>query len=176
MKFTPGPGLGGHCIPIDPLYLSWKLKSVQYTARFIELASEINTNMPRYVVHRIQDAMNEIGLPLSGQKLLVVGVAYKPDISDVRESPALDVIGLLREKGAQVSYFDPYVPEIHHDEWSMKSENQLMPAVKAADCVVIITDHGELDYEAIAKAARLVFDSRNAMGRAGLEGDSIVRM
>lgn len=176
MKFTPGPGLGGHCIPIDPLYLSWKLKSVQYTARFIELASEINTNMPRYVVHRIQDAMNQIGLPLKGQKLLVVGVAYKPDISDVRESPALDVIGLLREKGAQVSYFDPYVPEIHHDEWSMKSEKQLMPAVKAADCVVIITDHGELDYEAIAKAARLVFDSRNAMGRAGLEGDSIVRM
>jgi UDP-N-acetyl-D-glucosamine dehydrogenase len=176
MKFTPGPGLGGHCIPIDPLYLSWKLKSVQYTARFIELASEINTNMPRYVVHRIQDAMNAIGLPIKGQKLLILGAAYKPNISDVRESPALDVIGLLREKGAEVSYYDPYVPEIHHDEWTMESKKDLIPAVNAADCVVIITDHEEFDYEAIAKEARLVFDSRDAMGRAGLEGDNIVRM
>jgi UDP-N-acetyl-D-glucosamine dehydrogenase len=176
MKFTPGPGLGGHCIPIDPLYLSWKLKSVQYTARFIELASEINTNMPRYVVQRIQDAMNAIGLPLKGRNLLVLGAAYKPDISDVRESPALDVIGLLREKGADVHYYDPYVPEIHHDEWAMQSEKALMPAVKEADCVVIITDHQELDYQAIAQEARLVFDSRNAMGHNGLTGENIVRM
>ncbi|MGD8603002.1 MAG: nucleotide sugar dehydrogenase [Anaerolineales bacterium] len=176
MKFTPGPGLGGHCIPIDPLYLSWKLKSVQYTARFIELASEINTNMPRYVVQRIQDAMNAIGLPLKGRNLLVLGAAYKPDISDVRESPALDVIGLLREKGADVHYYDPYVPEIHHDEWAMQSEKALMPAVKEADCVVIITDHQELDYKAIAQEARLVFDSRNAMGHNGLTGENIVRM
>jgi UDP-N-acetyl-D-glucosamine dehydrogenase len=176
MKFTPGPGLGGHCIPIDPLYLSWKLKSVQYTARFIELASEINTNMPRYVVLRVQDAMNAMGVPIKEHKILVLGVAYKADISDVRESPALDVIGLLREKGAAISYFDPYVPEIHHDEWTMKSVKDLMPAVQEADCVVIITDHKELNYQSIADQARLVFDCRNAMGRAGLMGENIVRM
>ncbi len=115
MKFTPGPGLGGHCIPIDPLYLSWKMKSFNYNARFIELASEINTNMPRYVVSRVMEAMNDRGKTLKGSKLLVLGVAYKPDIDDVRESPALDVIGLLRRKGAQVEYHDPYIPHIHHE-------------------------------------------------------------
>src|SRR5690606_13335582 len=108
MKFTPGPGLGGHCIPIDPLYLSWKLRSVKYTARFIDLASEINTNMPRFVVGKIQDALNQHGKPVKGSKILVLGAAYKADIDDLRESPALDVIHLLREKGAQVSYHDPY--------------------------------------------------------------------
>ena len=102
MKFTPGPGLGGHCIPIDPLYLSWKLRALNYTARFIDLASEINTGMPRYVVGKVQDALNELGKPLKGGRILVLGVAYKPDIDDLRESPALDVIGLLRQKGAQV--------------------------------------------------------------------------
>ncbi|MGH2606341.1 MAG: nucleotide sugar dehydrogenase, partial [Anaerolineales bacterium] len=108
MRFTPGPGLGGHCIPIDPLYLSWKLKSVKYNARFIELASEINTNMPRYVVSRVQDALNDHGRALKGSRVLVLGVAYKPDVSDTREAPALDVIGLLREKGADVEYHDPF--------------------------------------------------------------------
>ena len=132
--------------------------------------------MPRYVVLRIMDSLNSIGLPLKDRPILVLGAAYKPDISDVRESPALDVIGLLREKGAKVSYYDPFVPEIHHDEWTMSSEDDLLKAVKRADCVVIITDHQGIEYQAIANHARLVFDCRNAMARAGLEGDNIVRM
>src|SRR5512138_2661000 len=164
MKFTPGPGLGGHCIPIDPLYLSWKMKSFNYNARFIELASEINTNMPRFVVNKVQDAMNERGLPLKGSRILVLGAAYKPDIDDVRESPALDVIGLLRRKGAQVEYHDPYIPHIHHESegWRMDSITDLMASVAAADGVVIITDHKVYDYKAIVECARFVFDSRNA--------------
>ncbi len=121
MKFTPGPGLGGHCIPIDPLYLSWKMRSLNYNARFIELASEINTNMPRFVVSKVQDALNERGKPVKGSRMLVLGVAYKPDIDDLREIPALDVIGLLQQKGAQVSYHDPYIPRIRHDGWALES-------------------------------------------------------
>jgi UDP-N-acetyl-D-glucosamine dehydrogenase len=166
MKFTPGPGIGGHCIPIDPLYLSWKLKSLNYTARFIELASEINTGMPRYVVARLQDALNErLGKSLRGTKILVLGVAYKPDIDDVRESPALDVIGLLREKHAIVSYHDPYISQISHDDWQMDSVADLMAEVAAADCVLVITDHSSYDYQAIHDAAQMVFDSRNSMGQ-----------
>ena len=116
MKFLPGPGLGGHCIPIDPLYLSWKLKTVNYSARFIELASEINTSMPRYTVSKVQDALNQHKKALNGSKVLVLGVAYKADIDDLRESPALDIIHLLGEKGANVSYHDPFIHSIHHDE------------------------------------------------------------
>ena len=136
MKFTPGPGLGGHCIPIDPLYLSWKMKALNYNARFIELASEINTNMPRYVVHRMLEAMNDRGKVLKGSKVLVLGVAYKPDIDDVRESPALDVIGMLQNKGAEVVYHDPYIPHIHHeyDGWEMDSVEDMMKAVKEFGC------------------------------------------
>ena len=166
MKFTPGPGLGGHCIPIDPLYLSWKLKALNYTARFIELASEINTNMPRYVVNRIQDALNDrAGKPLHSTKILVLGAAYKPDIDDLRESPALDVIALLKEKKALVSYHDPYIPTIHHDDWRMESEPDLMAAVAAADCVVIITNHSSYDYQAIHDSAKMIIDTRNAVGK-----------
>lgn len=165
MKFTPGPGLGGHCIPIDPLYLSWKLKALNYNARFIELASEINTNMPRYVVQRVQDALNErLSKPLSGTKILVLGAAYKPDIDDIRESPALDVIGLLREKKAVVSYHDPFIQEVHHDDWSLTSEEDLLAAVLEADCVVVITNHKSYDYPSIYQAAKLIVDTRNAFG------------
>jgi UDP-N-acetyl-D-glucosamine dehydrogenase len=163
MKFTPGPGLGGHCIPIDPLYLSWKLKALNYNARFIELASEINTNMPRYVVSRLQDALNDkLGKPLSGTKVLVLGVAYKPDIDDVRESPALDVIGLLKEKKALVSYHDPFIPRVQHDGWHMDSVPDLMAAVAHSDCVIVITNHSEYDYPAIYEAADMIMDTRNA--------------
>ena len=176
MKFTPGPGLGGHCIPIDPLYLSWKLKSVKYTARIIDLASEINTGMPRYVVARVQDSLNEIGKALKGTRMLVLGVAYKPNISDTRESPALDVIGLLREKGAEVSFYDPFVPVIEHEGWGMRSVTDVLAAAKASDCVVIVTDHAGLDYEAIARAAPLVFDSRNALRGGTPEGARVVRL
>ncbi|RME89541.1 MAG: nucleotide sugar dehydrogenase, partial [Anaerolineae bacterium] len=158
MKFTPGPGLGGHCIPIDPLYLSWKMRSVNYTARFIELASEINTNMPRYVVQRVMDALNARGKPLKGSKCLILGVAYKPDIDDLRESPALDVIGLLRQKGAQVEYHDPYIPHLQtQDGLEMRCVPDLMGAVREADCVIIITNHSTYDYAAILDAAHFIF-------------------
>lgn len=178
MKFTPGPGLGGHCIPIDPLYLSWKMKSFNYNARFIELASEINTNMPRYVVSRILDAMNDRGKPLKNSKVLVLGAAYKPDIDDVRESPALDVIGLLQKKGALVEYHDPYIPHIHHenDGWHMDSVKDMMKAVREADAVVVITNHKVYDYEAIVKEAKFVFDSRNATRKIADPGEKVVRL
>ena len=178
MKFTPGPGLGGHCIPIDPLYLSWKMKSFNYNARFIELASEINTNMPRYVVGRIMEALNDRGRALKGSKILVLGVAYKPDVDDVRESPALDVIGLLKQKGAQVEYHDPYIPHIHHetDDWHMDSVVDMMKLVEDADAVVIITDHKVYDYDAIVKSARFVFDSRNATRKLVKNSDKVVRL
>ena len=169
MKFTPGPGLGGHCIPIDPLYLSWKMRSFNYNARFIELASEINTNMPRYVVSRVLEAMNDLGKTLKGSKVLALGVAYKPDIDDVRESPALDVIGLLRKKGALVEYHDPYIPHIHHEyeDWQMDSVTDLMKSVKEADAVVLVTNHKMYDYKAIIESAKFVFDTRNATGKLG---------
>ncbi|MGC8856610.1 MAG: nucleotide sugar dehydrogenase [Anaerolineae bacterium] len=178
MKFTPGPGLGGHCIPIDPLYLSWKMKSFNYNARFIELADEINTNMPRYVVSRVLDAMNDRGKTLKGARVLVLGVAYKPDIDDVRESPALDVIGLLRQKGAIVEYHDPYIPHIHHeyDGWQMDSVTDLMAAVRAADCVLIITNHKVYDYAAILEMASFIFDSRNALGNLGKNNPKVERL
>ncbi|MDI6693592.1 MAG: nucleotide sugar dehydrogenase [Anaerolineales bacterium] len=176
MKFTPGPGLGGHCIPIDPLYLSWKLRALNYTARFIELASEINTNMPRYVVSKVQDALNEQGKPLKGSKLLVLGVAYKPDIDDLRESPALDVIGLLENKGAVVTYHDPYIPSLKHEGMTMTSAPDLMQAVRNVDCVVIITNHSNYDYPAILREARLIVDTRNALGSAGKNSPKVVRL
>lgn len=169
MKFTPGPGLGGHCIPIDPLYLSWKMKAMNYNARFIELASEINTNMPRYVVSRLMEAMNDLGKTIKGSNILVLGAAYKPDIDDVRESPSLDVIGLLMKKGASVKYHDPYIPHIHHEYegWQMDSVKDMMQAVKEADAVVIVTNHKVYDYRTIVASAKFVFDSRNATGKLG---------
>ncbi len=176
MKFTPGPGLGGHCIPIDPLYLSWKLKSVKYNARFIELASEINTNMPRYVVQRVQDALNARGKPVKGSRLLVLGVAYKPGVADTRESPALDIIGLLREKGAQVDYFDPFVPAVQHEGWDLRSVPDPLQTARESDCVVIVTDHKGLDYPALAETAPLIFDARDAMRRAGVISERVVRL
>lgn len=176
MKFTPGPGLGGHCIPIDPLYLSWKLKSLNYTARFIELASEINTNMPRYVFGKVQDALNQHCKPVNGSQILVVGVAYKPDVDDLRESPALDVIGLLMEKGAKVSYHDPYIPCIIHDGWELACVPDMMAAARTADCVVIITDHSAYDYPAILEAAKLIVDSRNAMKEARWNNPKVVSL
>jgi UDP-N-acetyl-D-glucosamine dehydrogenase len=178
MKFTPGPGLGGHCIPIDPLYLSWKMKSFNYNARFIELASEINTNMPRYVVGRVMEALNERSKALKGSKILVLGAAYKPDVDDVRESPALDVIGLLRKKGARVEYHDPYIPHIHHEHegWQMDSVEDMMLAVKNADIVVIITNHSAYDYQDIVESAELVFDSRNATRNFVNDSEKVVRL
>jgi len=176
MRFLPGPGLGGHCIPIDPLYLSWKMKSVKYNARIIDLASEINTNMPRYVVEKTQDILNQQGKALRGARLLVVGVAYKPDIGDTRESPGLDVIGLLRAKGAQVSYYDPYVAAIEHEGWDLTSVPDLLAEARRADCVVIVTHHSAIDYAALVEASTQVFDTRNAVGAAGLHDPKVVRL
>ncbi len=176
MKFTPGPGLGGHCIPIDPLYLSWKLRALNYTARFIELASEINTNMPRYVVTKVQDALNDQGKALKGSKVLVLGAAYKPDIDDLRESPALDVIGLLKQKGADVSYHDPFISSLRHEGLQMDSVPDLMAAVRQADCVVIVTNHSSYDYVKMLQEARLMVDTRNALGSLGRDHPKVVRL
>jgi UDP-N-acetyl-D-glucosamine dehydrogenase len=132
--------------------------------------------MPRYVVSRVQDTLNDAGMAFKGAKLLVLGVAYKPDVTDMRESPALDVIGLLQEKGAEVTYFDPHVAEFSHEGWEMMSEIDVKAAVKAADCVVLITDHKDLDYGSIANNAKLIFDTRNAFQRLGYSDDKIVRL
>jgi UDP-N-acetyl-D-glucosamine dehydrogenase len=174
MKFTPGPGLGGHCIPIDPLFLSWKLKSLNYTARFIDLASEINIGMPRYVVSKVQEALNEQRKTINGSKILVLGAAYKPDIDDVRESPALDVIGLLQQSGAEVSYHDPFIPELHHENVELLSVPDLMMAVENADCVVIVTNHSQYDYPAIHQKAKCVMDTRNALGKLGINDPKVM--
>ena len=176
MKFLPGPGLGGHCIPIDPLYLSWKLKSLNYSARFIELASEINTGMPRYAVSKIQDALNLQKKPLNGSKVLILGVAYKPDIDDLRESPALDVALYLKQKGAEVSYHDPYIPSIDHEEIELESLTNLNEGIKTADCVAIITNHSSYDYEQILEDAKLIVDTRNALGDKGKNNPKVVRL
>jgi UDP-N-acetyl-D-glucosamine dehydrogenase len=144
MKFTPGPGLGGHCIPIDPHYLSWKLKTVNYTARFIELASDVNSHMPEYVVGKVGDALNAERKAINGSRVLVLGAAYKPNVGDVRESPALDVIHLLQERGAVVAYHDPYVADLSHEGFDLQSVDLTAAALAAADCVVIVTDHAIL--------------------------------
>ena len=182
MKFTPGPGLGGHCIPIDPLYLSWKLRAINYNARFIELASEINTGMPRYVVSRVQDSLNEQRKPLNGSRILILGAAYKPDIDDLRESPALDVMMLLEQKGALVSYHDPYIPRLQHDGWEMECVPDLLAAVDESDCLVIITNHAGYDYQELLEAAdksplnTQIVDTRNALGQTGKSHPRVTRL
>jgi len=163
MKFTPGPGLGGHCIPIDPLYLSWKLKTLDYTARFIELASEINTSMPRYWVQKVADALNDQSKSIRGSRVLVLGVAYKKDVSDVRESPALDIIHLLREKGAVVSYHDPHVSSIRIDDERVYGEPDLLAALAHSDCVIVATDHSSYDWQQNRAHAPTTIDTRNAL-------------
>ncbi len=161
--FYPGPGLGGHCIPIDPHYLSWKLKLLNYNARFIELAGEINAAMPRYVVNRLIHALNSRRKCLNGAQVLVVGVAYKKNVSDVRESPALDILELLREGGAEISYHDPYVPELTHGPLDLASVPLDAERLRTADAVVIVTDHQSIDWNGVARTASLVLDTRNAV-------------
>ena len=173
MAFYPGPGLGGHCIPIDPLYLSWKLKTLNYRARFIELASEINAGMPEYVVDRLVEALNDRERSLRGSRVHILGAAYKKDIEDVRESPAVDVIKILQAKGAKVTYTDSWVPSLEHEGIDLKSV-EAGPAVDAADAVVIITDHSKVPYADLVKRAKLVLDARNAT--RGLDAPNIVRL
>src|SRR4051812_4191103 len=160
MPFYPGPGLGGHCIPIDPLYLSWKLKTLKYNARFINLADEINSAMPEFVVVKVSEALNDRGKAVRGSKILVCGLTYKRDIDDVRESPALDIIELLHRRGAEVSYADRHVPSLRHGDLTVPS----VPVERAGefDCVLIATDHSDVDYAALVQRARLVVDTRNA--------------
>ena len=167
MPFYPGPGLGGHCIPIDPFYLSWKVKEVGFEARFIELAGHVNGAMPHHVVDKIVDALNSHSKAVRGSTVLVLGIAYKRDVDDVRESPALDVMAVLRQKGALISYHDPYAPALRAVDWpggvDMSSEPLTPDSLAAADCVVVLTDHRMFDYETIVRHARLVVDSRNAI-------------
>jgi UDP-N-acetyl-D-glucosamine dehydrogenase len=174
MPFYPGPGLGGHCIPIDPLYLSWKLKTLNYRARFIELAGEINSEMPEYVCTRVADALNDRERSVRGSQVLVLGVAYKRDIEDVRESPALDIIRILESKGARVVFHDPYVPKIRFEHGAVMQSVELMPAVREADVVVVVTDHGVFPYAEIVGAAKLVLDTRNAT--KGLSSEKVLRI
>jgi len=174
MAFYPGPGLGGHCIPIDPFYLSWKAKMNGFEPRFIELAGHINEGMPRFVVEKITDALNVHRKSVRGSHIHVLGVAYKAGVNDIRESPALNVMRLLHQKGALLSYSDPYIPVIREDGLELDSLPLRNGWLGSVDCVVILTNHREFDYPAVARDARLVVDTRNAL--AGVAGDNIVRL
>jgi len=162
MRFTPGPGIGGHCIPLDPHYLAWKMRSLNYKTRFIDLASEINSEMPDYVVEKVAAALNDERKAVNGSRVLVLGIAYKRDIDDVRESPALDVISLLDELGADVVYHDPYVPAFQEDGIRRESVPLTDAELSGADAVVIVTDHSSIDYQRLVNTASLVVDTRNA--------------
>ena len=165
MKFKPGPGVGGHCIPLDPHYLAWKMRTLNYRTRFIELAGEINAAMPEFWVVRVVDRLNDQGKAARGSKVLLLGVAYKKDIDDIRESPALDVIRLLQQRGAQVTYHDPHVPKLKEGDIDLVSVPLAPEALRSADCVIIVTDHSGVPYDLVAKHARLVVDTRNALTR-----------
>jgi len=171
MPFYPGPGLGGHCIPVDPFYLSWKARESGFEARFIELAGAVNSAMPHYVVSLIADALNSVRLPLNGSRVLVAGVSYKRDVDDIRESPAMDLLGLLRARGAEVAYSDPHVPTLSGRHWQDGIDlehvdlNDALPGTY--DCIVIVTDHSRFDYDRLQLAAKVVVDTRNAISAPG---------
>ena len=165
MKFTPGPGLGGHCIPIDPHYLAWKMRGLNYKTRFIEVAGEVNSEMPRYWVQKVVETLNEAGKAARGARVLVIGAAYKKDIDDIRESPALDIIRLLRQLGAEVSYHDPHVARFTEDGVSMDSVPLTEATLGAADCVMIATDHSTVDWALVARAAPRTVDTRHVLAR-----------
>ncbi len=173
MPFYPGPGLGGHCIPIDPFYLSWKMRTLNYRARFIELAGEVNSEMPEHVCARVSQALNEREKAVKGSRVLVLGVAYKRDVDDVRESPALDVMRLLEEAGARVEYHDPHVPSLEWNHGRLRSVD-LRPALESADVVVIVTDHSAFDYADVVARARTVVDTRNAT--RGLSSEKVLKL
>jgi UDP-N-acetyl-D-glucosamine dehydrogenase len=162
MPFYPGPGLGGHCIPIDPFYLSWKLKTLNYRARFIELAGEVNSEMPEYVCSRIASALNDRERSVKGSQILLLGVSYKRDVDDLRESPALDIVQILEGRGAKISYHDPHVPRFELDGKSYTSTESLLASVRKADLVVIVTDHSDFPYKDVVEAASVLLDTRNA--------------
>jgi UDP-N-acetyl-D-glucosamine dehydrogenase len=174
MPFYPGPGIGGHCIPLDPFYLSWKAKQFGFESRFIELAGVINGQMPHFVVGKVGDALNRQRKSINGARVLVLGVAYKKNISDVRESPALDIIQLLAKKGARISYCDPYVPVLDEHGIRLKADRFSAAALRRADCVVLVTDHDLFDYRLVARESKVVVDTRNAL--KGRDGGRIIKL
>ena len=174
MPFYPGPGIGGHCIPLDPFYLSWKAKQYGFESRFIELAGVINGQMPHFVVGKVVDALNRFKKSVNGAKVLILGVAYKKDISDVRESPAFDILQLLAQKGAKLSYCDPHVPVLAEHGMRMKAEPLTAATLKKADCVVVVTDHSDFDYRLVARESKVVVDARNAL--KGENSDKIIKL
>jgi UDP-N-acetyl-D-glucosamine dehydrogenase len=178
MPFYPGPGLGGHCIPLDPFYLSWKAREFDFATRFIQLAGEINTNMPYLVVEAIAEALNRVEKSLKGSHVLVLGVAYKKDVDDTRESPSLKIMDLLARRGTRVDYNDPFVPELrhfrHYDFSGIRSVELTPENLGTFDCVVITTDHSVYDYQMIVDSAKLVVDTRNATRRVTRNREKIV--
>jgi UDP-N-acetyl-D-glucosamine dehydrogenase len=174
MKFTPGPGIGGHCIPLDPHYLAWKMRTLNYKTRFIDLASEINSEMPEYIVRKVARALNEEQKSVNGSRILMLGIAYKKDIDDLRESPALDIMRLLEERGARVDYHDPHIPSFHEDSHAKVGVALTADALGRADLVVIITDHSAVDYQFVVDHARIVVDTRNATAGLKASGARVV--
>ncbi len=165
MKFTPGPGIGGHCIPLDPLYLAWKMRTLNYRTRFIDLASDINSEMPEYVVRKVARALNDDRKSVRGARVLILGVAYKRDVDDMRESPALEIVRMLGERGAVVEYHDPWVPRFREHGVVYEGVDLTAERLGASDAVVIVTDHARVDYQFVADHAGLIVDARNAMAR-----------
>jgi len=176
MPFQPGPGLGGHCIPIDPHYLSWKLKSLNYYARFIELAGEINSSMPAYVVRKVTDALNSIERSVKGSRILVLGVTYKKDINDMRESPALDVVKLLQLKGGEVLFSDPFIQEFKMNGKTLTSRKLTPDLLRSMHCIVVTADHTAFDYKMVLENAPMIVDTRNAFGSRGLKSGKIIHL
>jgi len=176
MPFYPGPGLGGHCLPIDPLYLSWRLRALHYSTRFIELADNINSNMPRHVVEKVTSALNCHRKPINGSRLLVLGVAYKPNVDDVRESPAFEVIEQLLDKGGLVSYHDPFVRQLKNENFCMQSVGLTPEVLSQADCVVVITDHADFDWSWVTEHSSLIVDTRNALGGVESRRAEVVKL
>lgn len=176
MPFYPGPGLGGHCIPLDPYYLAWKLRTLNYTARFITLAGEVNSSMPLHVVHLVTDALNDRRLAINGARILIIGVAYKPDVADIRESPALDILHELHVQGALVYYHDPYVPTLDLGDWSLRASELSDALLSAMDCIVIVTPHSSYDWQRIITQSRLIIDTRNATGELGKGQPHVIKL
>jgi len=175
MPFYPGPGVGGHCIPVDPIYLSWKARVHGFEARFIDLASHVNSQMPHHVVDKAAEALNKNNKPIKSSKVLVLGVAYKKDVKDLRESPALEVISLLKKSEADISYYDPYFPYLKIDDINLKRSKLDANTIKRFDCIIIVTDHTSVDYELLVKKAKLIVDTRNILKDFGNK-KNIVRL
>jgi UDP-N-acetyl-D-glucosamine dehydrogenase len=174
MPFYPGPGLGGHCIPIDPFYLSWKARQSGFESRFIELAGHVNASMPRHVVERVGEALNSAGKPIKGSRVHLYGMAYKGNVSDYRESPGIDIARLLVQRGAIVSYSDPHVPEVDDHGFEMRATSEAVALDAGIDCAVIVTDHRAFDYDRLVQRAPLIVDTRNAL--KGRNHDHIFRL